>query len=102
MYLLINAVLNFLLIKEKQKNIKGTPPPFRKKYEAAQQFPTLIINQYIRMISEGSCDTEDLSNDAENWALISVIHYILKYIKIENTFFIAIFHYIYVYICMYV
>ncbi len=44
------------------------------------QFPTtttLIIvrnvwaaNQYIIMISEGSCDTEDWSNDAENTALI--------------------------------
>ncbi len=28
-------------------------------------------NQYIRMISEGSCDTEDWSNDAENSALPS-------------------------------
>ncbi|XDV19786.1 hypothetical protein PO909_025198, partial [Leuciscus waleckii] len=28
-----------------------------------QQFPTLIINQNIRMISRGSCDTEDWSND---------------------------------------
>ncbi len=26
-------------------------------------------NQHIRMISEGSCDTEDLRNDAENSAL---------------------------------
>ncbi len=26
-------------------------------------------NQHIRMISEGSCDTEDWSNDAENTAL---------------------------------
>ncbi len=26
-------------------------------------------NQYIRMISDGSCDTEDWSNDAENSAL---------------------------------
>ncbi len=25
-------------------------------------------SQYIRMISEGSCDTEDCSNDAENSA----------------------------------
>jgi len=39
-----------------------------------QLFLTLIIirnvswapNQYIRMISEGSCDPEDGSNDAEN------------------------------------
>ncbi len=43
------------------------------------------------MISEGSCDTEDWSDDAENWALISVIHYILKYIKIENNFFISLY-----------
>ncbi len=47
-------------------------------------FSTLIINQYIRMISEGSCDTEDLSNVAENSALITGINSILKYIKIEN------------------
>ncbi len=26
-------------------------------------------NQHIRMISEGSCDTEDWSNDAENSTL---------------------------------
>ncbi len=31
------------------------------------------------MISEGSCDTEDWSNDDEN--------YILKYNKIENRYF---------------
>ncbi len=36
--------------------------------------------QHIRMISEGSCDTEDWSNDAENAALITEINYILKYI----------------------
>ncbi len=39
------------------------------------------------MISERSCDTEDLSNDAENSALITEINYILKYIKIENCYF---------------
>jgi len=33
------------------------------------------------VISEGSCDTEDWSNDAENSALITEINYILKYIK---------------------
>jgi len=37
------------------------------------------------MISEGSCDTEDWSNDAENSALITGIIYILKYINIENS-----------------
>ncbi len=43
-------------------------------------------NQYIWMISEGSCDTEDRSNDAENTALITGINYILKYIQIENSY----------------
>jgi len=32
---------------------------FLIKYEAAQMFSTLIIMNNIRMISEGSCDTED-------------------------------------------
>ncbi len=36
------------------------------------------------MISEGSCDSEDWSNDAENSALITETNYILKYIKIET------------------
>ncbi len=44
-------------------------------------------NQYIRMISEGSCDTEDWRNDAENSTLSYAINYILKYIKIENWYF---------------
>ncbi len=39
------------------------------------------------MISEGSCDTEDWSNDAENSALITEINYILKYVDIENSYF---------------
>ncbi len=39
------------------------------------------------MISEGSCDTEDWSNDAENTALITEINYILKYIHIESSYF---------------
>jgi len=34
------------------------------------------------MISEGSCDTEDWSNDAENSALITEINYTLLYIQI--------------------
>ncbi len=37
-------------------------------------------NQRIRMISEGSRDTEDWSNYDENLALITAIHYIFKYI----------------------
>ncbi len=35
------------------------------------------------MISEGSCDTEDWSNDADN--AITGMNYILKYIQIENS-----------------
>jgi len=30
---------------------------------------SLATNQHIRMISEGSCDTKDWSNDAEYTAL---------------------------------
>ncbi len=46
------------------------------------------------MISEGSCDTEDWSNDAENSALITEINYILTYIHIEKKLFeiVEIFH----------
>ncbi len=44
-------------------------------------------NQHIIMISEGSCDTEDWSNDAENSALITGINYILKYNQIESSYF---------------
>ncbi len=39
------------------------------------------------MISEGSCDTEDWSNDAENSALISEINYIFKLIWIQDSYF---------------
>ncbi len=44
-------------------------------------------NQHIRMISEGSCDTEDWSNDAENSALITEINYNLIHIKIQKKYF---------------
>ncbi len=36
------------------------------------------------MISEGSCDNKDWSNDAENSALMTEIKYILKYIQRED------------------
>ncbi len=39
------------------------------------------------MISEGSCDTEDWSNDAENSSVITGVNYILQYITIENSYF---------------
>ncbi len=47
----------------------------------------LSSNQYIRMISEGSCDTEDWSNDAENSDLNTAIHYSLTDIHIESSSF---------------
>ncbi len=43
------------------------------------------------MISDGSCDTEHWSNDAENTALpLGINYYILKYIKIENRLYFII------------
>jgi len=39
------------------------------------------------VISEGSCDTEDWSNDVENSALVTGINYTLLYIRIENRYF---------------
>jgi len=38
------------------------------------------------VITEGSCDTEDWSNDAENSDLITGIKCSLKYIQIENSY----------------
>ncbi len=68
-----------------------------KKYilQFAQLFSRLTViinvswaaNQYIIMISEGSCNTEDWSNDAENTALTTGINYILQYIQIEKSYF---------------
>ncbi len=50
------------------------------------RFFSFAANQHIRMISEGSCDTEDWNNDAENSDLITGISYILKYSHRKNTF----------------
>jgi len=38
------------------------------------------------MISEGSCDTKDWSNDAENSAVITGINYSFKYINRKQLF----------------
>ncbi len=63
-----------------------------KQYEAAQMVLLILIrnvswaaNQHIIMISEGSRDTEDWSNDAENTALIIAINYSLTHIHMENS-----------------
>ncbi len=65
-------ISNKCCFRKEKENVSQFP----QKYEAAQLFSTQIIirnvssesDQYIRMISEGSCDTEDWSNDAENSA----------------------------------
>ncbi len=64
--------LTVYLSSNSGKSITGS------KKKAAQLFLTLIINQNVRMISEGSCDTEDWSNDAENSAVSSEEEIIFK------------------------
>jgi len=43
----------------------------------------MCLDPHIRVISEGSCDTEDWSNDDKH----SGINYTLLYIHIENRWF---------------
>jgi len=47
----------------------------------------MFLVHHIIMISVGSCDTEDWSNDAVNSALVTGINYNLLYIHIENRHF---------------
>ncbi len=50
-----------------------------------------VPNHHIRMISEGSCDTEDWSNGCWKFSFaITEINYILKYIKIERFSFFTL------------
>ncbi len=62
--------MNFLYIKESQK-IFGFHKKKKKKLLSALIKRNVAPNQHIIMISEGSCDTEDWSDDAENSALPS-------------------------------
>ncbi len=48
---------------------------------------SLAADQHIRMISEGSCDTEDWSNDAENTVLTHRSKLQLKIFKNNKEFF---------------
>ncbi len=74
--------------------MKNTMYQFPQKYSAAQLFSTLIAikniswtaNQHIRMISDGLCDTEAWSNDAENSALITTINCFTIYSHIKQLF----------------
>ncbi len=73
----------------KKRRKKVALVDFHQNPEKVSQFPTLItisnvswaVSQHIRVISEGSCDTEDWSNDAENSALITGINSIFTYLK---------------------
>ncbi len=65
-------------------SLSGSVLQFPQKYLAAQLFSA---NQHTRMISDGSCDTEDWSYDAKNSALNTAINYILQDIHIENSYF---------------
>ncbi len=48
----------------------------------------MFIEQQISILFLNDCDTEDWCNDAENSALfITWINYIVKYIKMENSYF---------------
>ncbi len=78
----INADLwIFLFIKESRKKNDSTVLNIDNNNNNNNKcFSFANANQHIRMISEGSCDTEDWSNDAENSALITEIN--LKYIQI--------------------
>ncbi len=71
MYIL-NKDCPFYLPNNPEKTITGP-----KKYKTAKWFPTLI-NQHIRRIPEGSCDTVDWSNCAENQRCFTGIHNISK------------------------
>jgi len=45
----------------------------------------MFLERHIRVISVGSCDTEDWSNDAVNSGMITGINYTSLYIHIENS-----------------
>jgi len=47
----------------------------------------ILLTLFIRLISNGSCDTEDWINDAENSTLITGKKYTLLYIHKENSCF---------------
>ncbi len=47
----------------------------------------MFLEQQIRLIYEGSCDTEDWSNGAEHTALITEINYIYAFIHTETSYF---------------
>jgi len=72
-----------------------------KIYHGFKQFPTLIIiinvswssDPHIRVICEGSCDTEDWSNDAEDHR--NKLHFTVYSHREQMIYTIIIFHNLY-------
>ncbi len=100
----INSVLLNFLFTARSWKIKYITVS-RIIFEASELFSALIIirnvswaeNQYIRIISKGSCDTENWSNDAEKSALITATFYsilqkkaVFHNITVFTVFFIKI------------
>ncbi len=75
--------MNF--IKESWKKYHGLLKNIKLNNGFQHCFNKCFLSNKFRMISEGSRDTEDWSNDAENSALITEINCILKYIQIESS-----------------
>ncbi len=80
-----NPVQMFLLIKNTENSV------YIKNIKQQKHVFNIANNknfiQHIKMISEGSCDTEDWSNDTENSALITAMNYIFLYIFKYKSYF---------------
>jgi len=61
--ILFQILLNFLFIKKKKKNLSVSIKILSRITVNNKK----AANQHVRMISEGSCDTEDWINDAKIW-----------------------------------
>ncbi len=74
---------------DNQRSIHQKDPPVYTKILSSRTVSNINNNNNtIRVISEGSCDTEDCNNDAENSVLIAG----MKYIKLWFTFTFTFMH----------
>ncbi len=80
----INSVLNAFKNPKNPKCITVSTKMFSSTtvFDMSKNKTEIFLNtnQYVSMISEGSCDTDDWSNDAENSALHHRNKLHLKYI----------------------
>ncbi len=66
--------ITIYLLRNPEKNINISTQNITQLFSTLTKWEILISwapNRDIRMISEGSCDNEDWSNDAENSAVLS-------------------------------